>query len=390
MREPVVISGIGQSDVGRRLGRDGLDLTLDACLDAIADAGLDRSQIDGAVTYPGANLAPGILAATIEDVQDALRLDLDWFGGVTETSGGLGALATGCAAIAAGYATHVLCYRSLTESTAMAEARHRTGSNTGPDTVSDYRQWTDVFGAPSVTMWMALNAARYFHEYGTTREQLAQIALNDRRNAALNPRAVYQDPLTLDDYLAARMISTPLCLFDCDVPVDGAVAVILSRADAVPDRARPPIVVEGVGTAIHGRPVWFEWDDLTTMAMRDAATMMWSRTDLGPADVDLAQVYDGFSILTLMWLEALGFCGRGEAGPFVEGGTRIAREGELPLNSCGGQLSAGRLHGFGLLHEACVQLRGDGAARQLASIPRIAVVAVGGGSHCASVLLRQA
>jgi acetyl-CoA acetyltransferase len=193
--------------------------------------------------------------------------------------------------------------------------------------------------------------------------------------------------MDLEDYLAARMISTPLCLFDCDVPVDGATACIVSRAELARDLSRPPVRVEAAGCALRGRPSWDQFDDLTTMALRDAAAMLWERTDLRPADVDVAQLYDGFSFITLAWLEALGFCGKGEGGAFVEGGERIALEGELPLNTQGGQLSAGRLHGYGLLHEAVVQLRGAGGARQVPGDPRVAVAAAGGGPLGGCLLL---
>ena len=125
--------------------------------------------------------------------------------------------------------------------------------------------------------------------------------------------------------------------------------------------------VNAVGTALRGRPSWDQFDDVTSMAARDAAASMWERTELQPSDVDIAQLYDGFSMLAMVWLEALGFCGRGESGPFRRGRlTDLALDGELPLNTAGGQLSGGRLHGFGLLHEACVQLRGDGGDRQVA------------------------
>jgi acetyl-CoA acetyltransferase len=128
---------------------------------------------------------------------------------------------------------------------------------------------------------------------------------------------------------------------------------------------------------------------MTTMSARDAGAHLWTRTDLTPADVDVAELYDGFSFLTLVWLEALGFCGRGESGPFVEGGSRIAREGELPLNTNGGQLSAGRLHGFGFLHEAVLQLRGEGGARQVPRQPEVAAVANGGGPIAGCMLLTR-
>ena len=213
-------------------------------------------------------------------------------------------------------------------------------------------------------------AQRHFHEYGTTREQLAQIALNARKNAAGNPAAIYREPMTMEDYTAARMISTPFCLYDCDVPCDGATAVIVSRLDAARDLRRPPLRVEAVGSALRGRPSWDQFDDLTTMALRDASKMLWERTELRPADVDVAELYDGFSFITLAWLEALGFCAQGEGGPFIEGGKRIALDGEIPTNTGGGQLSGGRLHGYGLLHEACLQLWGDGGERQVPNDPR--------------------
>ena len=200
---------------------------------------------------------------------------------------------------------------------------------------SGFLQWSLPFGAVSAANWIALVGQRRVHEFGLTREQLAQVALNGRRNAGLNPKAIYRDPMTMDDYLAARMISTPLCLFDCDAPCDGSTALVVSHVDYAPDAPHPACHVNAVGTALWGRPSWDQFDDMTTMAARDAAASMWKRTDLEPADVDIAELYDGFSILPLVWLEALGFCGRGESGPFVEGGTRIALDGELPLNTAG-------------------------------------------------------
>jgi acetyl-CoA acetyltransferase len=326
-----VITGTGQSDIGRRLGRDPLGLTVDACLAAIEDAGLTRDQIDGIATYPGAMAgAPGFTGAGVAEVHDALRLKLDWFCGSMETSGQLGSVINACLAVACGLATHVLCFRSVWEATAQGkEGRAPIGGGGGSGggrfrASGPMMEFTLPFRAYSAANWVAMFAQRHFHEYGTTREQLAQIALNARANAALNPRAIYRDPMSLDDYLSARLISTPFCLYDCDVPVDGATAVIVSRADAASGLRRPPIRVEAVGSALRGRPSWDQFDDLTTMALRDAAAMLWERTDLRPGDVDVAELYDGFSFIALAWLEALGFCGRGEGGPFVESGEPVA------------------------------------------------------------------
>ncbi len=395
LERKAVVSGIGQSQVGRRIYRDPLDLTVDAVLEAIADAGLTAADIDGIATYPGnQDVPPGFSGVGVVEVQDALRLELNWFAGGLESPGQLGSVINAVAAVATGLANHVVCFRTVWEASAQGDKNRSSvtmGAGVGGSSyrATSFMQWTLPFGAPSAANWIGMMASRHFFEFGTTREQLAWIALNGRRNAARNPKAIYRDPMTLDDYMNVRMVSTPLCLYDCDVPADGSTAVIISRADSTPDLRHPPARIEAVGSAIHGRPSWDQWDDLTTMALRDAAAMMWARTDLKPADVDVAQLYDGFSFITLAWLEALGFCGKGEGGPFIDGGERIALTGEIPLNTHGGQLSAGRLHGYGFLHEACVQLWNRGDERQVAGDPEVAVVGAGGGPLGGCLLLTR-
>jgi acetyl-CoA acetyltransferase len=386
------ISGVGQSEIGRRLGRDPLELTLDSCLAAIADAGLTTADIDGLSTYPGPMGTPaGFSGAGAYDVMDALRLNCGWYGSGLETSGQLGSVINACLAVASGLANHVLCFRSVYEGSAQGSKGRSAvmpgGGGGGSFKASGFLQWNLVFSAPSAAIWIGMFAQRHFHEYGTTREQMAWIALNARRNAALNPNAIYTAPMSIDDYFDARMIATPFCLYDCDAPCDGSTAVIVSRIDRAKDLRKPPLRIEAVGSAIHGRPSWDQFDDLSTMANRDAAAQLWTRTDLKPSDVQLLEAYDGFSFITMSWIEALGFCKVGESGPFIEGGTRIARDGELPLNTHGGQLSAGRLHGYGFLHETAVQMWGEGGARQLPRVPEVAIAAAGGGNTCGCLLL---
>ena len=390
-----VISGAGQSDIGRRLRRDPLDLTIDACRVAIEDAGLTAADIDGISTYPGAmDNPPGFSGAGVVEVQDAMRLDLDWWSGALELPSQLGAVIQACLAVSAGLAKHVLCFRTVYEGSAQGTGGRAAVMPGGSNRSSSFRasgfmEWTLPFAAPSAAVWIAMFAQRHVYEFGTTREQLAQIALNARKNAAVNPKGIYRDPMTMDDYLNARMISSPLCLYDCDVPCDGGTAVIVSHVDTAPDLRKPPIQVEAVGTALHGRPSWDQFDDLTTMAARDAGAQLWTRTDLVPTDVQLAEMYDGFSFITMCWLEALKFCGKGESGPFVEGGQRIARDGILPLNTNGGQLSSGRLHGFGFIHEACVQLWGEAGERQVPGDPEVGVACAGGGPLAGALLLTR-
>jgi acetyl-CoA acetyltransferase len=391
-----VISGAGQSDVARRLGRDPLELTLDACLAAIADAGLETTDIDGLSTYPGAmSPARGFSGGGAYEVIDALRLNVGWYDGGLETSGQLGSVIKACLAVGAGLCNHVVCFRSVWEGTAQGSGgRAAVGMGSEAASSDDFRatgmmEWSLPFGAASAACWIAMYAQAHMHRYGTTAEQLAQIALNGRRNAALNPKAIYRDPLTMDDYMASRMITTPFHLFDCDVPCDGATAIVVSRAERAGDLRKEPIHVEAVGAALHDRPSWDQLKDLTRMCSHDAADQMWSRTDLKPADVQIAELYDGFSYLTMNWLEALRLCPIGESGPFIEGGHRIARDGVLPVNTHGGQLSAGRLHGYGFLHEACVQLWGEGGERQVTKPLEVAAVGAGGGNTCGCLLLTK-
>jgi len=385
-----VISGIGQSDAGRKTGRSGMEHGIEGCLRAIADAGLEPRDIDGVASYPGPIAGEaGFVGATTVDVHDALGLRTSWFMAGVEGAGQIGPVIEACMAVSTGLANHVLCFRSVWESTAQMAVGRAAAITAYLKRANTHLEFRAPFGAPSAVHWIALYADRYMHDFGLTRDQLAQIALNARRNAALNPRAVYKDPLTLDDYLASRMISYPLCLFDCDVPADGCTAFIVSRRDATTGLPNPLLTVESVGTALYERHSWDQRSDLTTMGAHDAAQSMWERTSFTPADVDVAELYDGFSYLTVQWIEAMGFCAHGKVGPFIEGGHRIALDGDLPINTHGGQLSSGRLHGFGFLHEACVQLRGEGGKRQLARQPEIAAVGVGGGPVAGSMLISR-
>lgn len=382
-----VISGIAMSQVGRKLFRSDLDLALEAALGAIEDAGLSVDDIDGIAAYPGEGLGPpGYAGPRTDDVADALGLSLAWHRAGAEGAAQLQPVMDAVLAVAAGLCSHALVYRASTEST--TGALMREGRLTPPAAVpaAGFLEWLLPFDSITAAHWLAPYATAHMHRFGTTRAQLGAVAVNARANAARTPGATFTEPLTLDDHASARLVSSPFGLLDCDVLVDGAVAVVVSRADAAPDLRRPPVRIEAMGTGLGFRPSWDQWPDLTTMGAIGAAATMWARTDLRPVDVDVAQLYDGFTFLTISWLEALGFCEHGDGGAFVGDPGRIGLGGELPLNTSGGQLSFGRLHGWGLLHEACVQLRGEGDARQV-SDAEVAVVSSGGGPIAGSLLL---
>lgn len=390
MAEPLerraIISGAAQSEIGRRLYRTGIDLTVEAALRAVEDAGLTTADIDGVSTYPGFGGSFG--GAMGAELHEALRLSLNWRSAGVETAGPLGAVHNAILAVAAGLARHVLVFRTVVEGSG-GPLRPGSGGGGGGGMAGSAGpfQFMIPYGAASAACWVACYARRHMHDYGTTRTQLGAIAVNGRANAAANPKAIYADPMTIDDYLAVRMVSDPLCLYDCDVPCDGSTAVVVSHRDHTPDAPAGVVGVNAMGTAIRGRPSWDQFDDLTSMMMRHTAASMWERTELTVDDVDTAQLYDGFSWLTLAWIEAMGFCGKGESGAFVEGGANIGPDGPVPLNTSGGQLSAGRLHGFGHLHEAVMQLRGTANI----GVPDCEVVAVGigGGPETGCLLLTK-
>lgn len=380
--DAVVISGIGQTEIGIGLFRSDLDLTLDACLRAIADAGLSRGDIDGVATYPSrrgpAVRYGGISGPATSEVQDALRLDVHWHAGGSDGPGHLGAVLNAIGAVSAGLCKHVLVYRTVTEASLKQERRRlaATAGPAGPAPARGTTRWTGGAINP-----IAAAAQRHFHEHGTTREMLGSLAINSRRNAGRNPKAVLREPITMDDYLAARWITTPLGLLDCDILVDASTAFVISAAERLAD-SPSPVRILAIGCGVSGRTRWEQRPDMTAFSQREAASLMWSRTDLKPTDVDVLEVYDGFSYLTLAWIEALGFAEVGGGGHFLSSGD-IAFHGRYPLNTHGGQLSEGRTHGFGFLHEACLQVRGQAGDHQVPGRNDVVLAAAGGlGATC--------
>ena len=380
-----VLSGIGRSRLGRRLMVDPLSLTIDACLQAIGDAGLTVADIDGLSTYPGPVSGIGISEGGVQAVEEALRIRPTWFNGGGELPGPAGSVIAAMLAVAGGLCRHVLCFRTVWESTYASLGLGRGGGGR----VSGYNsEWRAPFGAMSAGNWIGMNANQYMHRFGATKEMLGWIALNGRANAARNPAAIYRDPMTMDDYMNARPITTPFGLYDCDVPCDGSIAVIVSAADAAADLPHPAIRIDAVGTQILERISW-EQDTVThEPQVLGQCAHLWTRTSMTPADVDVALIYDGFTFNAISWLEGLGFCELGEAQDWLDGGKRIALDGDVPVNPHGGQLSEGRTHGYGFIYEAIAQLRGDAGDRQVADA-ELAVVTSGGGTPSGVMLLTR-
>ena len=336
---------------------------------------------------PGASTS-GISEGGITPVLNALGVRPTWHQSGMETPGHTGAVINAMLAVAAGLCRHVLCFRTVWEATATELMRSGALRPPGGGRVDGDFQWRIPFGAASASNWIALCASQYFHRFGAGREMLGWVAVNARAQRGSQPGRDLPRPA--DD---RRLPRRP---HDQHAPRPLRLRRAVRRRDRAGRfggrrrcrRAEPAVRVEAVGTQITERLSWDQGTITHEPMVFGPAAHLWSRTDLTPADVDVAEIYDGFTFNCVSWLEALGFCGVGEASDFLAGGTEIALDGPLPLNTHGGQLSAGRTQGFGFLHEAVVQLRGDGGERQVAGA-EVAVVTTGGGLPGGALLLTR-
>jgi acetyl-CoA acetyltransferase len=371
------IAGVGYSEIGRALDRTVGALTLDACRAALADAGLSAKDVDGVATYPGGGDSVGSFYA----VEGLGVPRVDWFEDLAGwMPAAISPVVAAAHAVERGLCTTAVVFRSVKRNRERPPGMGY-GARVGGD-----MQFRAPFGAPMTSQWLAMWARRHMHTYGTTEEQLGRIAVTFREHAADNPNAPLRAPITIDDYFASPMVTTPFRMLDCDFPVDGAGAVVVTTIERARALAKPVVAIEGAEFASGPRPDWDQWEDLTYMASRYCAENLRRRTGVGMDEVDVAEVYDGFSWLALCWLEDLGFCAKGEGGPFVAAGN-IARGGRIPTNTHGGSLSAGRLHGISHVVECVQQLRGEAGARQVPGA-RTGVVTAGGGTMAGALLLR--
>lgn len=374
-RGRAAVTGIGMSEISRDRSRPLGALVIEACESALADAGLSPQDVDGIATYPSAGFRGSPVQEGVETVGVSYLIDhlagLDnvrWF---SECSSGLvvTALIDAVNAIAAGACRAALVWRGMSLP-AGSYSKGPQGEVTGE------AEFLAPYGLHAPVQSHALAYQRYMARYGATREEMAALTVNSRKNASLNDRAFFRNrELTVEDYLSARMISSPLCLFDCDVPVFGAAAIVLVAADRARDCAQPPAYVIGMGQQAvrqphHAGPLYTMLNYMESGAR--IATSMWESAGIGPDDVDVAQLYDGFSPSVYYWLESAGFCAEGEAHSFIQDG-RITLTGKLPLNTFGGSLSEGRMHGMGHIIEAVRQVTGRAGPRQVADAEVAAV-----------------
>jgi len=379
MSQPLSASivGVGATEFSKFSGRSELRLALEACTLALADAGIEPTDVDGLVTFAMDN----------NDEQAVARnLGIDALSFFARTAagggGGPGTVAIASMAIATGKAKTVICYRAMNERSQQRLGQPSGYGGDGP--VSSYlidSSWAAPYGMVTPASFMAQSAQRYLHQYGATSADFGRQAVVQRNYANKNPNAFFCDrPLTLDDHQASRMIADPLRLFDCCQESDGAVALVLTATDRAKDLRRPPVAVlgaaMGIGPQQHAMATVYRENIAAAPETRIVGDQLWAQSGLRPGDMDVAILYDHFCPAVLMQLEALGFCGPGEApGLIKDGGTEIG--GVIPTNTNGGQLSEAYLHGFNGLAEAVRQLRGT-AVNQ---VPGAAHAVVTGGSH---------
>jgi acetyl-CoA acetyltransferase len=359
LRDKYAIAGIGWTAFSKNSGRTVRSLASEACLNAIADAGLKVSDIDGFVSFNFNDSVPAIAVATEIGVPQA-GYAVDFL------SGGNAAnliTLTATAAIEAGLAKNVLCFRAMNGRSGFRLGGGREMAAAG------ITQYTAPFGWITYPQAMAMWCRRHMIEYGTTAEQLGEIAVTFRQNAALNTRAMQRAPLTMNDYMNSKMIVDPFRMLDICLETDGACAVLVTGADRAKDMKQKPVYIRGGaygGGPNQGEDLFdaIRWPDHSHNYAKYISDDLWKSAGLGPKDVDLAQIYDCFTYSILMQLEGFGFCKDGEGGPFIQGG-RISRTGDLPLNTAGGLLSEGYIHGVNHIIEAVQQLRGQSGDRQI-------------------------
>lgn len=374
----VAIVGISLSDCGRVDGPTSYALHAQAARRALADSGLDRSVIDGFGSAGLGTLAP-------VEVAEYLGLKPRWVDSTAVGGATWEVMAAHAAdAIAAGHANAVLLVYGST-ARADIKAKRRTSNlsfgGSGP------LQFEVPYGHTLIAKY-AMAARRHMHEYGTTLEQLASVAVQARANAAANPDAMFRDPITIDDVLEGPMIADPFTKLHCYIRSDGGCAVLIAAEEYVRDCAKDPVWILGTGEyASH--TTMSEWEDFTVSPAAVSGRLAFERAGVSPAEVHIAEIYDAFTYMTLVTLEDLGFCAKGEGGAFVEKG-RLLRDGELPVNTDGGGLSACHpgMRGLFLLVEAVRQLRGEAGDRQVrragGRLPELAVASGTGGWFCSS------
>ena len=363
----IALSGVGYSKVTRSADLPLAAHALEAVKGAIADSGLKMEDVDGLSTYPelpatGHAEVDGISVVSVNCMMAMLKLpNLTWHMQVGSNNIG-GAVQQAANALLAGVCRYAVVWR------AMHNPKGTYQNLPGAQAVGA-TQFTGPFGFGGPGQHMAVAYTRYLERHSQSRDKMVTLALIQRKHTQHNPHAFfYGTPLTREDYFNSRMVAYPFCLYDCDIPVQGAVAVVLTTAERARDLRPKPAFLASYGQRLHfevaGR-IGSLADYMEGGA--SSAKLTWERSGFSPKDVDVAQIYDGFSASVIYGLESYGFCKQGEALDYIQGG-RIALDGELPLNTFGGSLGTGRIHGLWHIIEGALQASGRAGSRQVKDV----------------------
>ncbi len=381
IRDRTAIVGVGQTEWGKGLADSESVLALRAIKAALDDAGIDPGEVDGLSSYT---------LETTDEVDIARNLglgDITWFSQVAYGGGaGCGVVGHAAVAVASGQASVAVAWRSRKRAAAGSRPWSQVANRVGGS-----HQWSRPFGLLRPVDEIAMLARRYFHEYGGTREELAAVAVTVRQHANRNPAAMmYEKPLTVEQYLEGRWISEPLCLYDNCLESDGAGAVVIVSAERAKDLDVTPAYIHSFAQSIPQQHQvmtnYFGEDPLKGPAWA-CADLLWRNSELTPADVDVAQLYDAFSPLVPLSLEGYGFCERGEGLAFCQDGGISFDGGRLPVNTSGAGMSEAYVHGFNLITEAVRQVRGTSTAQ--VDDAQVSLVTSGEGVPTSALLLRS-
>jgi len=366
------IAGIGATEFSKDSGRSELQLSCEAVLDALADAGLTAGDVDGLVTFTMDN------SSEIAVARELGMGDLRFFSRINYGGGAAcGTVQQAAMAVATGVAEVVVCYRGFNERSGQRFGQVSMWAATQVNTNGLDNAWTYPYGLSTPAATVAMQARRYLHEYGATSADFGRVAVADRRHAATNPKAFFHgSPITLEEHQASRMIADPLHLLDCCQESDGAVAIVVTTPERAADlRQRPALVTAAAQGSAPDQFVMTSYyrEDIGIPEIGVVGDELWRQSGLGPDDIATAVLYDHFTPYVLMQLEELGFCKPGEAKDFIADGA-IEIGGRLPLNTHGGQLGEAYIHGMNGIAEAVRQVRGT-SVNQVDGVEHVLVTA---------------
>jgi acetyl-CoA acetyltransferase len=366
------IAGIGATEFSKESGRSELQLSCEAVLDALADAGLSTRDVDGLVTFTMDN------SAEIAVARELGMGDLRFFSRINYGGGAAcGTVQQAAMAVATGVAEVVVCYRGFNERSGQRFGQVSQWAASQVNTNGLDNAFTYPYGLSTPAATVAMQARRYMHEYAVTSADFGVVAVADRKHAATNPKAFFfGKPITLEDHQASRMIADPLHLLDCCQESDGAVAIVVTTPERAADlKQRPAVITAAAQGSAADQYVMTSYyrEDIGIPEMGVVGNELWAQSGLGPDDIQTAVLYDHFTPYVLMQLEELGFCKPGEAKDFIADGA-IEIGGRLPLNTHGGQLGEAYIHGMNGIAEAVRQVRGT-SVNQVAGVEHVLVTA---------------